>query len=451
MELKNSNKNGIIIAPAGCGKTESIVNLIKEYTGDKKILVLTHTNAGIENIERRLRKKKISTKKCNIYTIASFCSIYVTAFRVTSKIYDNSYEQIYSKMDELMNNNHIKNIIKNTYELMLVDEYQDCNLIQHSIIRKVSKLISYKIYGDPLQAIYNFEKTNIKFEHIINKDYELLENMTYPWRWKNCNYEMGNWINLSREKLIENDLNIFNSLPNGVEVFKYDNYQDLCKKAIQFSYYNGRNVILFNLENQANTFCKKLGGRFFFQEEIECKALKNLIEYIDNKNVLGIVKEFIKISKMCFTNFLTEYNNVVNKVEKNNFDFKGLKTNKELANLISTAIVEFKLQTLIEMADVIDKDTNLKLYRKELWEVLKKLLKELLANNRTAKETIILIRNSKINNNNFKYKNMVSRILLVKGLEFENVFIVNPDELTKELLYVAISRPTQRLIIAEKE
>lgn len=451
MELKNSNKNGIIIAPAGCGKTENIVNLIKEYTGDKKILVLTHTNAGIENIERRLRKKKISTKKCNIYTIASFCSIYVTAFRVTSKIYDNSYEQIYSKMDELMNNNHIKNIIKNTYELMLVDEYQDCNLIQHSIIRKVSKLISYKIYGDPLQAIYNFEKTNIKFEHIINKDYELLENMTYPWRWKNCNYEMGNWINLSREKLIENDLNIFNSLPNGVEVFKYDNYQDLCKKAIQFSYYNGRNVILFNLENQANTFCKKLGGRFFFQEEIECKALKNLIEYIDNKNVLGIVKEFIKISKMCFTNFLTEYNNVVNKVEKNNFDFKGLKTNKELANLISTAIVEFKLQTLIEMADVIDKNTNLKLYRKELWEVLKKLLKELLANNRTAKETLILIRNSKINNNNFKYKNMVSRILLVKGLEFENVFIVNPDELTKELLYVAISRPTQRLIIAEKE
>ena len=427
MELKNSNKNGIIIAPAGCGKTESIVNLIKEYTGDKKILVLTHTNAGIENIERRLRKKKISTKKCNIYTIASFCSIYVTAFRVTSKIYDNSYEQIYSKMDELMNNNHIKNIIKNTYELMLVDEYQDCNLIQHSIIRKVSKLISYKIYGDPLQAIYNFEKTNIKFEHIINKDYELLENMTYPWRWKNCNYEMGNWINLSREKLIENDLNIFNSLPNGVEVFKYDNYQDLCKKAIQFSYYNGRNVILFNLENQANTFCKKLGGRFFFQEEIECKALKNLIEYIDNKNVLGIVKEFIKISKMCFTNFLTEYNNVVNKVEKNNFDFKGLKTNKELANLISTAIVEFKLQTLIEMADVIDKNTNLKLYRKELWEVLKKLLKELLANNITAKETLILIRNSKINNNNFKYKNMVSRILLVKGLEFENVFIVNPD------------------------
>ena len=54
--------------------------------------------------------------------------------------------------------------------------------------------------------------SNIKFEHIINKDYELLENMTYPWRWKNCNYEMGKWINLSREKLIKNDLNTMQRL-----------------------------------------------------------------------------------------------------------------------------------------------------------------------------------------------------------------------------------------------
>lgn len=449
MELKNSNKSGIIIAPAGCGKTESIVNLIKEYAGDKKILVLTHTNAGIENIERRLRNKKISTKKCNVYTIASFCSIYVTAFRITSKSYDDSYEQIYSKMDELMNNNHIKNIIKNTYELMLVDEYQDCNLIQHSIIRKVSKLINYKIYGDPLQAIYNFEKTNIKFEHIINKDYELLENMTYPWRWKNCNYEMGKWINLSREKLIKNDLNIFNSLPHGVEVFKYNNYQDLCKKAIQFSHYSGRNVILFNLENQANTFCKKLGGRFFFQEEIECKALKKICEYIDNKNETKIIKEFIVISKKCFTNFTTQYSNIVSKIENNKFDFRGLKTNKELARLVTIAVSDFKLQILIEMINVIDNNSNLKLYRKELWDVMKKMLIELQTNNKTSKETLNSIRNS--NSNSYKYKNMVSRILLVKGLEFENVFIVNPNELTKELLYVAISRPTQTLIIAEKE
>jgi len=260
---------------------------------------------------------------------------------------------------------------------------------------------------------------------------------------------MGKWINLSREKLIKNDLNIFNSLPHGVEVFKYNNYQDLCKKAIQFSHYSGRNVILFNLENQANTFCKKLGGRFFFQEEIECKALKKICEYIDNKNETEIIKEFIVISKKCFTNFTTQYSNIVSKIENNKFDFRGLKTNKELARLVTIAVSDFKLQILIEMINVIDNNSNLKLYRKELWDVMKKMLIELQTNNKTSKETLNSIRNS--NSNSYKYKNMVSRILLVKGLEFENVFIVNPNELTKELLYVAISRPTQTLIIAEKE
>ena len=101
------------------------------------------------------------------------------------------------------------------------------------------------------------------------------------------------------------------------------------------------------------------------------------------------------------------------------------------------------------MINVIDNNSNLKLYRKELWDVMKKMLIELQTNNKTSKETLNSIRNS--NSNSYKYKNMVSRILLVKGLEFENVFIVNPNELTKELLYVAISRPTQTLIIAEKE
>lgn len=50
----------------------------------------------------------------------------------------------------------------------------------------------------------------------------------------------------------------------------------------------------------------------------------------------------------------------------------------------------------------------------------------------------------------YKYRNLVSRILLVKGLEFNTVVLVNPEKLNKELFYVAISRPTDRLIIVSK-
>ena len=49
------DESGIIIAPAGCGKTETITSIIKNYDKVKKILVLTHTNAGVENIEKRIQ------------------------------------------------------------------------------------------------------------------------------------------------------------------------------------------------------------------------------------------------------------------------------------------------------------------------------------------------------------------------------------------------------------
>ena len=43
-----------IIAPAGHGKTEMIAEIVKYAEG--KQLLLTHTNAGVDAIEKRLQK-----------------------------------------------------------------------------------------------------------------------------------------------------------------------------------------------------------------------------------------------------------------------------------------------------------------------------------------------------------------------------------------------------------
>lgn len=444
-------ENGIIIAPAGCGKTESVINIVKEYKDSKKVLILTHTNAGIENIEKRLKKNNIINSKYNIYTIASFCSKYVSCFKKLSEISDDSYEQLYIGMNNLMNNKHIQYIIQSTYSLMLVDEYQDCTLIQHNVIKKISNLIAFKVFGDPLQSIYNFENSNIKINEIINTDYKLLGNMNYPWRWDKTNQDLGNWIMKSREEIIKGNINIFTSLPNCVEHFLYKDYVDLQKKALNFLKLDGRKVVLFNLENQANAFCKKLSGRFYFQEEIQCKALNNITTFLDNNDGANIVKEVINLGKLCFTNFVTEFGNIIKKIDNNDFDLSKISKNKNVAKLIMTLISNFSLSNVLQLLKEISSNRNLKIYRKELWTVLEILIKEVSKEKEiSAKELLINIRNSTILNNKFKYNNIVSRILLVKGLEFDNVFLVNPDELTPELLYVAISRPTQKLIVAQK-
>jgi DNA helicase-2/ATP-dependent DNA helicase PcrA len=42
-----SISRGLVIAPAGCGKTQLITDALARHGGSKPILVLTHTNAGV--------------------------------------------------------------------------------------------------------------------------------------------------------------------------------------------------------------------------------------------------------------------------------------------------------------------------------------------------------------------------------------------------------------------
>ena len=165
-----------------------------------------------------------------------------------------------------------------------------------------------------------------------------------------------------------------------------------------------------------------------------------------------MIKDFILICQNSFTNFKTLYSNILNKIEKNDFDFSRILINKDEAQLLVSLNNDFKMTNLLLLMNKIESNPEIKIYRKELWNVLKDIIKELaINNNKKAIEILLNIRNSRNYNKKFKYKNLVSRILLVKGLEFENVLLVNPNELSKELLYVAISRPTKHLIIAQKK
>jgi hypothetical protein len=40
---------GLVVAAAGCGKTQLIANALRDHKFQKPILVLTHTNSGVKN------------------------------------------------------------------------------------------------------------------------------------------------------------------------------------------------------------------------------------------------------------------------------------------------------------------------------------------------------------------------------------------------------------------
>ena len=67
-----------VVAPAGHGKTEMITELVSHSCG--RTLLLTHTNAGVDALEKRLRKRSVPSSLYRIATIASFCGSWCKAY-----------------------------------------------------------------------------------------------------------------------------------------------------------------------------------------------------------------------------------------------------------------------------------------------------------------------------------------------------------------------------------
>lgn len=68
------NSPNVLVAPAGYGKTHTIASSVKALRakGIKRILVLTHTNAGITSIREKFKKESVPQNGVTICTIAGF-------------------------------------------------------------------------------------------------------------------------------------------------------------------------------------------------------------------------------------------------------------------------------------------------------------------------------------------------------------------------------------------
>lgn len=151
-EMLISTNTAAVIAPAGHGKTEMLAEIVERSSG--KLLLLTHTNAGVDAIKKRMNKKNIPTSRYNVETIASFCIKWCNSYCSISNI-DKSlsplvkkqanayYAQFYSGAKTLFSKNWVGAVLKATYSRVIVDEYQDCTLEHHSSIIFVYKESSF--------------------------------------------------------------------------------------------------------------------------------------------------------------------------------------------------------------------------------------------------------------------------------------------------------------------
>ncbi len=217
-----------VIAPAGYGKTHTIAECLKYVNG--KQLILTHTHAGVASLKEKIQSLGVLNYQYRVETISSYAQKYVKAFYRGNDIPEqedgkNYYPFIINKAENLFEIPPIQDVIKATYVGLFVDEYQDCNIGQHNLIKTLATILPTRLFGDPLQGIFDFNgDVLVNFDSDLS-DFERFPDLSIPWRWQGINPCLGKVFDDIRNKL-KNRLNIdLNLYKPHIEILSENNDQ----------------------------------------------------------------------------------------------------------------------------------------------------------------------------------------------------------------------------------
>lgn len=196
---------GSVTAPAGCGKTQLIVDTLAAHTGSRPILVLTHTNAGVATLRARMSKASIPSSAYRISTIDGFAMRLAGRFPLRSGLPaptlelanpGQDYPAIREAAANLLQAGHINAPLRATYARLLVDEYQDCNAAQHRLVAWAAQVLPTCVLGDPMQAIFGFGGNRlVNWQADVEAQFPSIGSLQTPWRWRLAGTEaLGKWL-----------------------------------------------------------------------------------------------------------------------------------------------------------------------------------------------------------------------------------------------------------------
>lgn len=222
--LLDGKGRGRIEAAAGCGKTESIVHLTSIGCG-RKTLILTHTLAGVSALRRRLHGAGVPANRYALSSIDAWCVRRVSEFPMRAgPMPDPSnarlfYPAVRKGCLRLLASCALDAALVSSYGRVFVDEYQDCGPDQHAIACTLAKLIPTFVFGDPLQAVFNFPGSPVvAWDRDVAPAFPLIETLDHPWRWERVGaVELGQWLGRARESLRNGAGIDLQQLPEGCE------------------------------------------------------------------------------------------------------------------------------------------------------------------------------------------------------------------------------------------
>ena len=457
----------LIVAPAGCGKTHLLVDSAASIGGRQ--LILTHTTAGVKELKTRLEKKNVSKTKYIVKTIDSFCFSYVSAYPRSSNLDLESlptggdWSEVKQSFSCLVQLPFIQDILSASYSGILVDEYQDCSIIQHHIITLLSKILPCRIVGDPMQSIFNFGKGDealIPWSK-VEKDFIHVGELTTEWRWKNANNEdLGVVIGKSRAQLQEN------KMPDIIKV----NTKAISNIRVE------RNLLKANQISRANSVANdnpddsvaiifpirrascwaltaSLKNRYHVLEDADCRDLLLLCETLDNELSQSngqLLTHSLALAKTFIAKLPSDSAMWITRIVEGNPPKIRIPDKKRILTSMIELYHNPDIECLSKFSTAVESFPGITYKSSESWWVFKKALLLVSSKKHTKlTDAVSYLRMKERAAGRRIPKRCVSTTLLLKGLEFDHVIIPDLSEFrgNREHFYVAISRARKTVTI----
>ena len=448
-------RRAVVVAPAGCGKTELIARAIASATSGRDLL-LTHTHAGVRALRDRLKRDRTPARRVSVDTIAGWCLRFAASYPSlsglpTSRPTGSAWNDVYGAAARLLQEPVLRRVIQESYSGIYVDEYQDCTRLHHAVIQELASLLPCRVVGDPLQGIFGFGNDPlVDWDSDVFALFERLPDLGEAWRWRGKNEELGDWLLNLRKPLIAGEEIDLARGPLTWCPSSEVNQNAACLRLLTERKHSI--VAIQKWPAACHAAASRLNGAYSAMEPMECPDLLTWAKQLDSTTGPARAVAVIDGAKRCFTALAG-----LLKRDRELLDGGMIPTPSPRAKYPEVTGVLALVATSTSFAPVLDALHGIEgiegtvLYRRELWAEMKRTVRlfedgghaDLWSAAWACRDQ------ARISGRRVDLRT-VSRTLLVKGLEFDHAIVLAADDLTAKELYVALTRGSRSLTVLSR-
>ena len=443
-----------VTLPAGAGKTELIAATVAE-AGQRggTSLVLTHTHAGVDALRRRMKKFGVTRDQVVVRTIDSWAYDLIMHFPDLAGIAvptapdwsrSNEYHLAAARA---AGTKAIARMLRLSYTNLFVDEYQDCVVEQHSLVLELSASIPTTVLGDPLQSLLTFGKMPpVDWTSDVLPHFPAVALEHRPRRWEPDHPDLGEWLIGVRADLLAGLPIKLHGTP--VRWIRKIDHRTFVDESLNALGQEGTIAVLGRFRHDCVTAASKLKGRYTVMEALDEKVPVAFARVVDGGDGKAVAHAMVEFAVKCSVGIP---DHISSDKRKRLGEGKSFTTRSEGLEATYEAVIRVRdnpepdaVRTAFEL---LGKLPGVSIHCREAWNEVSGSLSAAAADGCTVTEALQLVRNHTRATGRRASPRVVSRPLLVKGLEYDHVIILDPSAYGAQELYVALTRGSKSVTV----